>query len=398
MFIIHFAVQSMSKTDIFNERTIEGCLAAPGSKWRRYPPDVIPMYVADPDFPVADEIKDALIKSVREEDLFYNTDVEVREAMADKITSKNKYDATYEDILITQGVSPGMWLAIRHACKEDGDEVVVTNPMYGPFSGAANATKTKQLVWNLDFEDGYRFDIDALKEMITPKTKLIFVCNPHNPTGRVMTKEDLKGIADVAVDNNIEVFCDELHEDITFDGRKHISIASLNPEIEALTMTSWGFSKTFGVAGLQVGYMCSTNKETLDDVRVQSRSAMRGTSTLSKAAAPVMLSSALDWWRRDMLVHLHKIRDIVYKRFDEIGGISYPKLEGTYLHFPKFDYGMTSNDLLEYLVKEGKIGPASGTGYGTNGEGHLRFCIATSESILNEALDRLEKALHKLKK
>lgn len=397
MLTIFFAESSMSKVDIFNERTIEGCLAAPGSKWRRYPPDVIPMYVADPDFPVADEIKDALIKSVREEDLFYNTDVEIREAMADKITSKNKFNATYEDILITQGVSPGMWLAIKHACKEDGDEVVVTNPMYGPFSSAAKATKTKALIWNLDFEDGYKFDIDALKELITPKTKLIFICNPHNPTGRMLTKEDLKGIADVAVDNNIKVFSDELHEDIVFDGRKHISIAALNPEIEALTMSSWGFSKTFGVAGLQIGYMCSTNKETMDDVRVQSRSAMRGTSTLSKASAPVMLSSALDWWRRDMLVHLHKIRDIVYKRFDEIGGISYPKLEGTYLHFPKFDYGMTSKDLLEYLVKEGKIGPASGTGYGTNGEGHLRFCIATSESILNEALDRLERALNKLK-
>ncbi len=222
----------MSKIDIFNERTIEGCLAAPGSKWRRYPPDVIPMYVADPDFPVADEIKDALIKSVREEDLFYNTDVEIREAMADKITAKNKFNATYEDILITQGVSPGMWLAIRHACKEDGDEVVVTNPMYGPFSSAAKATKTKALIWNLDFEDGYRFDIDALKELITPKTKLIFICNPHNPTGRMLTKEDLKGIADVAVDNNIKVFSDELHEDIVFDGRKHISIAALNPEIK----------------------------------------------------------------------------------------------------------------------------------------------------------------------
>ena len=275
--------------------------------------------------------------------------------------------------------------------------MVVTNPMYGPFSSAARATKTKALIWNLDFEDGYGFDIDVLKELIMPKTKLIFVCNPHNPTGRILTKEDLKGIADVAVDKNIKVFSDELHEDITFDGRKHISIASLNPEIEALTMTSWGFSKTFGVAGLQVGYMCSTNKEVMDDVRVQSRSVMRGTSTLSKASALVMLSSALDWWREGLLVHMHKIRDIVYKRFDEIGGISYPKLEGTYLHFPKFDYGMTSKDLLEYLVKEGKIGPASGTGYGTNGEGHLRFCIATSESILNEALDRLERALHKLK-
>jgi bifunctional pyridoxal-dependent enzyme with beta-cystathionase and maltose regulon repressor activities len=85
------------------------------------------------------------------------------------------------------------------------------------------------------------------------------VCNPHNPTGRVMTKKELKAIADIAVDFKINVISDELWEDIVFDGMKHVSIASLNPEIEKLTMTSWGFSKTFGIAGLQLGYMCSTD-------------------------------------------------------------------------------------------------------------------------------------------
>ena len=162
-------------------------------------------------------------------------------------------------------------------------------------------------------------------------------------------------------------------------------------------MTSWGFSKTFGVAGLQLGYLCSTNKEVMEDIRKQSRGVMRGTTSLSKAVAPVMLSSKLDWWRRDFMVHMHKLRDIWYKRIDEIGGITYSDVEGTYLPFPKFDYGKTSEELLDYLVKEGKIGPSAGTGFGSNGEGHLRFCIATSESILNEALDRLERALKKLK-
>jgi bifunctional pyridoxal-dependent enzyme with beta-cystathionase and maltose regulon repressor activities len=386
----------MFQTDPFNTATIEGMLEAPGEKWHRFPPDVIPLYLADLDFPIAMEIKKALLNAVHDEDLFYNTDVEARKAMAEKITTKNGLKTTHEDIMITQGVNPCMWLAIRHACKE-GDGVILTNPMYGPFSSAVRVTNTRPVHWPLQFEEGYRFDVEALKELITPRTKLLYVCNPHNPCGRVMTEEELKGIADMAVDNKLKVMVDELHEDIVYDGRKHITLATLNPEIEAQTMTAWGFSKIFGVAGLQMGFLCATNKEMIEDLRKQARGVMRGTSTLAKAAAPVMCSKALDWWRRDIVVHLEKIRGICEKRFEEIGGITYSKLEGTYLMFPKFDYGMTSDELRKYLLEEGKIGPSSGTGFGSNGEGHLRFCIATSEAIINEVLDRLENALHKLK-
>jgi len=141
---------------------------------------------------------------------------------------------------------------------------------------------------------------------------------------------------------------DELWEDITFDGRRHVSIASLNPEIEA------------------------------------------------KAVAPMMLDDTLDWWRRGMMEHLHRIRALCEERMEGIPGVTFPRLEGTYVPFPRFDYGMTSQELRDYLYKEARIGLSVGTGFGSKGEGHLRLCIATSEVIMSEALDRMETALTKL--
>jgi aspartate/methionine/tyrosine aminotransferase len=380
----------------FNSATIEGMLAAPGKKWHNHPPDVIPMWIADPDFPVAMEIKKALLNCIHDEDLFYNFDEPTMAAMAEKVTRRNGLEAKGEDILITQGVIPAMWLAVNHACKA-GDEVIATDPMYFHFYTAQEVTGTTPIRWELDMEEGYKFDEEDLKELVTPKTKLIFVCNPHNPAGRVMTQEELKAVADIAVDNEITVMSDELWEDIVYDGRKHITLASLNPEIERLTMTTWGFSKTFGVAGLRIGYTCATDKDMMANLNRIAADVTRTTNNMAKAAAPVMLDHRLDWWRRDVITHLEMIRDLCYKRLDEIPNVTYPKLEGTYLMFPKFDYGKTSDELEKYLLEEGKIAFSTGSKFGAQGERHLRFCMATSEVIINEAFDRLENALAKLR-
>jgi aspartate/methionine/tyrosine aminotransferase len=381
--------------DIFNSASIEGMLEAPGKKWNTYPPDVIPVWIADPDFPVAMEIKKALLNAVQDEDLFYNFDEPTMELMAEKIKRINGLEATGEDVLITQGVIPAMWLAVKHSCKR-GDEVIVNDPMYFHFITSQEVTGSKPILWELDMQEDYKFDIERLKELVSPKTRLIFACNPHNPTGRVMKKEELKGLADVAVDNNIVVMVDELWEDIIFDERKHCTLASLNTEIENLTITTWGFSKTFGVAGLRMGYTCATNKEMMKNLRRQSADITRTTNTLAKAAAPVMLDHRLDWWRRDIMTHLHKIRELSYKRLDELPGVSYPELQGTYLMFPKFDYGKTSEELFNYMLKEAKVAFEAGTKFGEKGQGHLRMCIATSEGIINKVFDRVEKAIKKL--
>ncbi len=387
----------MIRSEIFNSVTLEEMRHVKGIKWGLHGPDVIPMWLADPDFPVAIEIKRALIEAVQDEDLFYASDLPVREAMAEKVRERNGIEAEAEDIMITQGVLPAMWLAVEYAC-QPGDEVVVTDPMYYPFFMAVERCGAKSLYWKLEEEERYRFDVDALNELVTERTKLIFLCNPHNPCGRVLTKEELRGIGEIAVDHNLTIMSDELWEDIVFDGRRHISIASLSPEVEERTMTSFGFSKTYGVAGLQIGYLVATNKEMMKKLRMIARCVLRGTSTLSRAAAPVMLSDRLKWWREGIVKHLTMIRDLVEKRFKEMPGVTCPKLEGTYLMFPNLSsYGKTSDEMTDYLLKEGKIAVSSGSHFGSNGEGHVRMCIATSESIINEALDRMERALAKLR-
>jgi bifunctional pyridoxal-dependent enzyme with beta-cystathionase and maltose regulon repressor activities len=371
-------------------------LKIPGKKWHTHPPDVIPLFIADPDFPVAMEIKKALLNCIHDEDLFYSFDEPTQEVMAEKVTKKNGVEAKGEDIIITQGVIPAMWLAVNHACRA-GDEVIVSDPMYSHFYTVQEVTGTIPIRWTLNMEDGYKFDEEALKDLVTPKTKLIFICNPHNPTGRVMTKEELKAVTDIAVDNEITVMSDELWEDIVYDGREHITLASLSPEIERLTMTTWGFSKTFGVAGLRMGYTCATDKDMMTNLNRVGTDILRTTNNLAKAAAPVMLDKRLDWWRRDIIEHLEMIRGVCYKRLDELPKVSYSKLEGTYLMFPKFDYGKTSDELHKYLLEEGKLAFSTGSDFGEGGEGHLRFVMATSETIINDVFDRLEKALVKLK-
>jgi aspartate/methionine/tyrosine aminotransferase len=380
----------------FNSATIDLMHSIPNTKWLKYPRDVIPLWLASSDFMIAPEIKEALIQAIKKNDLYYNIDLPAREAMAEKIQRINHLEVTPDDIMITQGVDPLIWLSVRNTC-DVGDEVILTDPMYGEFNKVMKSLRTKPVYWELELEENYRFDSEKLKELINPKTKLIGVCNPHNPTGRVMTKEELKAIADIAVDNKIQVFVDELWEDIRFDAKKHITMASLNPEIENLTATGWGVSKTFGVAGLYLGYLCSTNREILQGFKAHAISIQRGSSTLSKAAAPVMLDNTLDWWRTEMMKHLHKIRDICLKRLNSIPGVLFPKIESTYVPLPKFEYEKNSMELNEYLINEAKVALSPGTNYGSKGEGHQRICIATSETIINKTIDRIEAALNKIK-
>jgi len=397
VFIDTNKVSFMSFSSYFNSATIEIMHKLPNTKWLIYPDDVIPLWLANPDFLIAPEIKEALISAVNSSDLYYNTDLPAKTAMAEKINRVNKMQVEPSDIMITQGVDPHIWLAVREACSQ-GDEVILTDPMYGEFNNVMNTLNTRPAYWELEVGDGYVFDTEKLKELVGPKTKLIGVCNPHNPTGRVMTKEELTAIADIAVDHKIKLYVDELWEDIIFDERKHVTLASLNSEVSELTSTGWGVSKTFGVAGLYLGYLCTTNKTLLENFRKHAKCIQRGSSTLSRAVAPVMLDETLDWWRREVMVHLHKIREICYKRFNEIEGVYFPMFEGTYVPFPRFSFGMSSKDLHEYLLRDAKVALTPGSNYGAKGEGHLRICIATSEEIINETIDRIQASLTRLPK
>jgi len=381
----------------FDKPTKESRLSVRGSKWHRDAPDIIPLWLADPDYPLCPELKDEMRKVIEEEYTVYASDLDARSAISEKLKRVNKLDIPKEQVMMSQGVTPIMWLAIQNACKP-GDEVIVTDPMYYPFFNAVNVTNTRPVYWKLDLEEGYKFDIERLKACITPRTRLIFVCNPHNPAGRAMTKEELKGIAEVAVDNNLYIMVDELWEDIRYDGNKHHSLAAVDDEAAALPMTGWGFRKTWSVPGFQAGYMGCTNKVMFERLQKLARGVLRGTNNLTKGIASLICSGEIDYWVKDLNTYLAEVRDLVEKRLTEMGDFTIPKLEATYLMFPRFNYGLSSDELNKVLMEDAKVSLNEGSHFGPSCDGHMRILTATSKGIMNEALDRIEKVIPKLEK
>jgi bifunctional pyridoxal-dependent enzyme with beta-cystathionase and maltose regulon repressor activities len=367
-----------------------------GRKWSRFPADVIPMWIADSDFAVAPEIKAAAVHAIQYEDLHYSEERELLAILAAKIKAVNGIPVTPSGVYLTQGVIPAMWLVCRYACKP-GDEVVVTNPMYFPFFRAIESLNLKKVFWSLYSHNEFQFNIDTLQEIISPKTKLLFLCNPHNPTGRVMTKSELSAIIDVALDNDLIVASDELWEDIVYPGHDHTSIASLHPDISRNTITFFGFSKAYNISGLQIGYVATTNETMLADMKEMAQGILRGTSTIAQAVAKTILSGKVDYYLTQELEHLCLVRDYVYRQFRKIGGIHCNTIEGTYLVFPDLSaYGKSSSDLVNYLVTEARVGVSAGSQFGTLGEGHIRMNVGTSLPVLQEALSRITHALQKL--
>jgi len=368
-----------------------------GSKWERHGPEVIPMWVADADYGVAPELKHAMIQAMQEENLHYSDDRELLDMMASKVNRINGIPVEAEGVYITQGVIPVMWLACKHACKRN-EEVVVTDPMYFPFFRAAATAGARKIFWPLREEEGYRFDEEELKNAITHKTRLIFLCNPHNPTGRVMTQPELSSIADLAVDHDLIVMSDELWEDIVYDAHRHISIAALGPEISDRTLTVFGFSKAYNISGLQVGYASTTNKKMMKEMKRIAHGVFRGTTTVSMVAAKVILSGKVDYYVREELRYLHRVREYSLERMRGIEGVKCNALEGTYLLFPNITaFGKTSKEMVKYLLEDAKVGVSDGSQFGSRGDGHIRLNIGTSLAVLEEGLNRIESSLSKLR-
>jgi len=364
-------------------------------KWRRYGADVIPFWYSSPDYPVPPEVKEAAARAIEDECFEYPWFPETLEAMAETTKSKYLIDSTVEDIKVIPGVEPSLYLSTMYACKP-GDEVILPSTMFGPFIRAIDYVNAKPVYHEIKQEDNWRFDLEEMKSLVTDRTRLIFLCNPHNPTGRVMTKEELRGIADIAVDHDIIVATDDLHDNILFDGRKHVSIASLGPEIAERTISMFGLSKTFGLAGMQIGWLVATNKEILAGINKIAEGLIQGTSSIALAVAHAVLTKC-DPYIPPLVDYLQDLRDYGVKRLEAIDKVNVVPPEGTYILWPNIsDYGLTSAEMQEYLLEKGKVAVSDGSTHGPGGEGYIRIVFPTSKAIFSEGLDRIEEALSRL--
>lgn len=372
------------------------------AKWAAREEGVIPLFAADPDFPAATEIREAAATAAAEGVYSYGAphgDLYLREAIAETLRSRKGIACAPDDIMVTNGVAQAMMLVARYACKP-GDEAIIMDPVDFLFGRAADQAGARRVHWRIDKETG-ELDLEGLKRVITPRTRLLCFCNPHNPLGRVFRRDELKAVADIAVDHRLTVMNDEIWSDIVYPGKKHNSIASLGPEIEERTITLQGFSKTFGVAGLHIGYAVATNPVLMEGLKREAPGYFYAVNTVSQAAGYAAYTGAW-YWAEAFLRHLEEVRDLAYKRLVELPGVRCLKPEGTYVIFPDVSaYGLTSEEMTRYLREEAKVGVVPGHGegfsyFGSAAEGSIRLVFSTTKQIIGEALDRIEAALHKL--
>lgn len=370
-------------------------------RWATLPEDVIPLTAADPDFPVAVEIREA-IKEYADGGVFsYGPGEglpEFRKTIAATLRERRNMHTEWTHILPTNSAAFAMFLAARFALKP-GDEAIIFDPVDFLFKTSVQYAGATPVLCPFDRETG-TFDPDQLASLVTPKTRMLCICNPLNPLGRVLNEKELRILGDLAVKHNLWIMSDEIWSDIVFAPNTFHSIAALDPAYHARTLSVYGFSKSFGLAGLRVGFLVTPNDAVFRQIEEMSQvqTTAFGVSTLSQIAAQAAYEKCW-YWVDAFMEHLTANRDYAAQRLQALPGISLRPPEGCYVMFPNISaYGKTSEEMAAYILKEAKVAvvPGAAKWFGPGVEGHIRICFSTSRKILTEGLDRIEAALHKL--
>jgi aspartate/methionine/tyrosine aminotransferase len=366
-------------------------------KWAPWPEDVISLSVADLDFAAPREIKEGIIRAVNEDRTPYGSyggDSDVLEVVCDKLNRVNGIPATPDEVHMIPGTMFAIFLVCYYFLKPGDEAIICPGPVYPPFIHNVLNAQAVPIFNPVDVQNGLKLDLDDLRSRITPRTRLIMVSNPHNPTGRVFSLKELEGIAEIAQNHGLLIFADELYEDMIFEG-EHISLSSLSESLFQRTITVFGFSKAFGIPGYRIAYLV-TGRKLMKDLKRRIHDIIVHADTLAQAAAKAALISGSSWLSK-LMNHLKKMRDYGVERLSQIPGIWCPVPEATPFLFPNIaSFGMTSKEMTEYLKEKAKVILMDGAEFGPPGEGFIRINFATSPAVLREAMDRIEKAFREI--
>ena len=360
-------------------------------KWDKYPEGVLPLWVADMDFEVAEPIKDALSKIVDHGVIGYSrTPDELVEVVVKRLKDRHKWDIQKEWIVWLPGLVPGLHTAAR-CISDDYFSVMTSSPVYRPFLEASEMGNRRlqdiPFIWR---NDRWEMDFEEMKKSLNPSTKLYMLCNPHNPNGRVFSKEELTQLADFCVENDLILCSDEIHCDLILDeSKEHISIASLNKEIEVRSITLLAPSKTFNIAGLGCSLAIIPEKGLRDKFEKIKYGMMPMLSAFAMDAALAAYKDS-EVWRLELLNYLRSNQAYLLKEINAIVGLKMEPLEATYLAWISYeDTGI--DDFVSHLQSHG-VGVQDASIFG--GKGYFRLNFATQKSNLEEAIKRIRKSLN----
>ena len=371
-------------------------------RWAEVEDGVIPLTAADPDFPVAPEVRQAMMDYIQGGYFSYTPKLGLPAFKED--ISKGLYERKGEKIdpeliLPIDSAARGMYV-IAETVLQPGDEMIVFDPVDYLFRESCLAAGGKVVLFPAKMKDGW-IDLTDLESYITPKTRMIGLCNPHNPFGVSYRREDLEHIMALCEKYDLYIMNDEIWSDIIFPEAPFNSIYLLGNERCRRVLSVFGWSKSFGIAGMRIGCVYTTSPELfagmVDNSDVMSTAG--GISSLSQIAGTACMQNY--YWVDEFLTHLQGNRDYAVQRLNSMPLLKAYKPKATYLLYVDIRaFGMKSEEFTDYMKEKVKLAVVSGGEkfFGEGSEGYIRICFATSRGILTEGLDRLEKGIAMLMK
>ena len=351
--------------------------------------DVVGLTVGQPDFVTPWHIREAGIDSLKEGKTYYTSNAgltELRIEIANYLDRRFslKYDGEHE-VIVTVGGSEAIDIAIR-ACVEAGDEVIIPTPCFVCYEPCVRLAGGVPVILETKPQNKFKVDPEELKALITPKTKMLVLAYPNNPTGAIMTEDELAAVAEVIRDTNIVVLSDEIYSELTY-GKRHTSLANIEGMQDRTIIVS-GFSKSYAMTGWRMGYIAATRVLAEQMLKLHQYVIMCAPTTSQFAALEAVKNGDEDI--EMMKEEYDRRRKYLIKRFAKIG-IECFEPEGAFYAFPNIgQFGLSSEVFCERLLNEYKCAIVPGTAFGASGEGFARISYAYSIKHIDQALDRIE--------
>lgn len=367
-------------------------------RWATVPEGVIPLTAADPDFPSAPEIAEAMIRFTKDRYLSYGPPAglpEFKTSVARFFQEKRNIPASPELLFPVDSAAFGIYVICKGFLRA-GDQAIIFDPVDFLFRYSVEHVGATAVPFAIPPTDD-ALDLERLEQLISSNTKMICLCNPLNPTGKVFTKEELTKIGELAVKYNLIILSDEIWSDIVYAPNVFTSIASINEEIRNQTVTVTGYSKSYGLAGLRIGTVLASNDahyQRLFEASLHT-STIHGANVLSQVAVVGALDEC-GYWLQGFVEHLQRMRDLIVNGLNDIEGLSCKSPDGCYVAFTNISSrGLSSADFAALLLEEAKVRvvPGEKQWFGGGAEGYIRMSFATSEEVIREALHRIKQIL-----
>jgi len=387
--------------------SITMAISAKAAAMKRDGIDVVSLSAGEPDFDTPENIKDAARRALDEGFTKYTTPasgiIELKEAICRKFKKDNGLDYSIDEVIVNAGAKHSLFLAVM-ATLNAGDEVIIPAPYWVTYSEQPRLIGAISVIVQTRAENRLKLTADEFRQAITPKTRMLFLNSPSNPSGAVYTRDELQALAEVAVEHQIYVLSDEIYEKLLYDGTEYHSIAALGDQIKRLSIVVNGVSKAYSMTGWRIGYTGAAPEVIAAMNKVQSQEVSHPSSISQKAAVEALngpqdtvetMRLAFDERRQYMVQRLQALTDVKCE-LPQGAFYAYPDVSAYYGGRVGGRVITDSVVLCEYLLEDANVACVPGAGFGT--EEHIRLSYATSMGLIEKAMDRVEDAMGQIER